>query len=65
MDELKKRMPKVFVVTATLLVLGAVAGIVASLVGDAGVMAGVLAGAYGYEPLKAQVSKLPGIKGKL
>ena len=66
MDKLHKVMPKVFVVTATLLLLGLAASITASLLGsDAGILLGVVAGSFGYGPLKAKVSELPGIKGKV
>ena len=63
MDKLKQVMPVVFINVASLLLLGLVVVAVASLpfLKGSELILGVIAGAYGFDRVKALVSKLPGL----
>jgi len=64
MDKLKVVMPRVFIVGASLMLIGIAASIVASIsiFEGSGVLLGVVGGAFGYEKVKELISKLPGLK---
>jgi len=66
MDKLKEVMPMVFVNVASVLVIGLAAALVAQLpfLRGSEVILGVVGGAFGFERMKAQISKLPGVKKK-
>jgi hypothetical protein len=63
MDKLKEIMPKIFVDLAALLVLGLAVSLLTMIPALAGhgIMMGVVAGAFGYDRLRDQIRKLPGL----